>query len=532
MGNRINTLSWSWPLISYEWLPEILKSLENLLEPSWIGLEREMTREVPNPKTGRHAFRQLRKLLEEMSLIREAGRFIETAVEPDRICVVNHFRGRYQDSSAGWANYFRQIDESKEKIHFGDFDSNKPKSWEQIAKYSVFKQWTGYFQFIGYGFRISNDLFIPDSAITEEMCHDQKFIEQCIKASWDLRLLTGKYSLNTEADYLAWTKGEESLSISKDPNLSPRIAHDKIIKECRLNGLNHALKQVLPNWHGTIYSILEQHSFPDLHKTILTCKQLLDYFIFGQLNLTQDNLTKENINNIKNIWKSVPHFKIKGTVWNSLPSLYKSVTRLSLGCLYFRNSLRKLIKLESNFDESILYNLKLENIRNQPVRCFRLSKTLYSILEPIIDIGITLSRLSKARVHDKLEEQIVSLYETSSNFLPTCKIDLSETLRELEKLVEIDDSTKVFLNKYIPTSNPINYAPTNELLRTCYWVHLLNQYNYDQIIISIKSLQSKLDAKKNLLLREIKDLESAPVLWENAYSDFKKKLKEIEGRLV
>ena len=43
MGNRKNNLSWEWPLISLEWIPEILSSIDSLIESSWIGLQREMT---------------------------------------------------------------------------------------------------------------------------------------------------------------------------------------------------------------------------------------------------------------------------------------------------------------------------------------------------------------------------------------------------------------------------------------------------------------------------------------------------------
>ncbi len=39
MGKN-NILTWSWPLISLEWIPEILASFDNLIEPSWAGLQR------------------------------------------------------------------------------------------------------------------------------------------------------------------------------------------------------------------------------------------------------------------------------------------------------------------------------------------------------------------------------------------------------------------------------------------------------------------------------------------------------------
>ena len=80
------------------------------------------------------------------------------------------------------------------------------------CKFSIFKQWAQFFQYIGLGFLVANDHFIPESAIKSERYLNIKFAERCLKAIEDPRYLTGTFSLHTEADFLAWTMGEDAPS--------------------------------------------------------------------------------------------------------------------------------------------------------------------------------------------------------------------------------------------------------------------------------------------------------------------------------
>ena len=75
MGNRKNKLSWSWSLISLEWIPEILASFDNLIESSWVGLQRQMTVHAVNQSFSNMLFNQLKSVLCETGLVIEDGKY-------------------------------------------------------------------------------------------------------------------------------------------------------------------------------------------------------------------------------------------------------------------------------------------------------------------------------------------------------------------------------------------------------------------------------------------------------------------------
>ena len=73
MGSREKNLTWSWSLISVEWIPDILSSLGTLIEPSWIGLRRAMTAKTVNRSFANHIFSQLKTFLNETELVQDAS---------------------------------------------------------------------------------------------------------------------------------------------------------------------------------------------------------------------------------------------------------------------------------------------------------------------------------------------------------------------------------------------------------------------------------------------------------------------------
>ena len=267
MGNRKNNLSWAWPLISLEWIPDILASINDaLIEPSWIGLHRAMTIQVANRSFANQIFSQLQTLLKETELVQEIGRHIATTVIPDGNNVKYHLLNYFNESLQPWAKFFRIISQEKFELDFNRIVENPPEQWTEIVNFPVFKQWGQFFQYIGLGFLVANDHFIPESVIKNKRYLNIKFVERCLKAIGDPRYLTGTFSLHTEADFLAWTKGEDHLPVSDDPGLSPRIPYDQILKEWETNkNKTGAWRTALINaddiWKQSIIALLSEYPF-------------------------------------------------------------------------------------------------------------------------------------------------------------------------------------------------------------------------------------------------------------------------------
>lgn len=531
MGNRGVELSWSWPLVSYEWLPEILGSLDKLLETSWVGLEREMTSQVPSPERGRHFFRQLKQLLEETGLIKNQGRFIKSSVKPQRSSIVEYLQKLFHDSHQEWATYFRHLSEQKTELHYDHIEYHSPGSWPAISKYAVFKQWSEFFQFLGYGFRISSDHFIPDSAISVEMCQDPRFIEKCLKARCDPRFLTGKNSLHTEADFLSWTKGEDNLVISNDPKLTPRIPQEIVLIEFEKteasNRMMQALTSTVKEWENQIHYCLKQYPFQDLEKFILTSKTLLDLFIFGRANIEQEKISKEEILNLQKFWKSVPYFKISGQAWQSLPGIYRDMTRLFWGVQFFRNSLKRVDDFKEEYHEETFLIKDLEKIQKLSIRCHKSKRTLYNLVKTIYLIHTSLNRILTAKGVAYFKNEVIKMYSKIDGYLPTDKFELSELINEVDTIINFDEEDRVLLiNFNIENLNHPDYSI--QILQLCWWVHRFAEYKNNPSIRAINKLQQKVEKFGNRLSQDIQLLNKNDQ-WEKVYSDFRLQIKSMRN---
>ena len=141
MGNRKNNLSWTWPLISLEWVPDILASIDDaLIKPSWIGLHRAMTIQIANRSFANQIFSQLQTLLKETELVQEIGRHISTSVKPDSNNVKCHLFKYFNESLQPWAKFFRIVSKGKFELDFNQIVKDPLEQWPEIAKFPIFKQ--------------------------------------------------------------------------------------------------------------------------------------------------------------------------------------------------------------------------------------------------------------------------------------------------------------------------------------------------------------------------------------------------------
>lgn len=533
MGNRKNNLSWAWPLISLEWIPDILASINDaLIEPSWIGLHRAMTIQVANRSFANQIFSQLQTLLKETELVQEIGRHIATTVIPDGNNVKYHLLNYFNESLQPWAKFFRIISQEKFELDFNRIVENPPEQWTEIVNFPVFKQWAQFFQYIGLGFLVANDHFIPESVIKNKRYLNIKFVERCLKAIGDPRYLTGTFSLHTEADFLAWTKGEDHLPVSDDPGLSPRIPYDQILKEWETNkNKTGAWRTALINaddiWKQSIIALLSEYPFSNLDKLIYTCKHLLDFFLFGKSVYDTDLLDKESVYSIKKKWKSVKHFMMSEQIWRNMPNLYSDIARLYWGLSYYRNSLRKPLLVKDLYDEHILSYKDVNKIKELPIRCFRSRRTLQSIIKNFATIYKSLSRLIGGKVGIHYEQQTIKLFESTNNYLLSDPLELADLLLDLENLIELHPEEKAQLKQF-PSMDIISGYPNNPTLQLCFWVH--RYYDLLEIpkIKTVNNIRKRLDMFEKRLTNEITHYQKSLDNWEIACNRLKEKVLSLK----
>jgi len=529
MGTSKYDLTWSWPLISLNWVPEILGSFETLIEPTWVGLQRTMTTNVAQRSFGNRLFSQLKSFLVETGLVKDCGRYISPCVKPTHHDVKDHLLNYYQQSSQSWSQYYRLVSALKNELYFEHLKLHPPKEWPEISTYSVFKQWTNFFQFIGLGFSLVNDQFIPESAITSNMRKDVRFIEKCFKASCDPRLLTGRFSLHTEADFLAWTKGEDILPISEDNDLWPRIPHDDLIRTYRSNkndigAWNRSLGRANEEWRNSIKQLLSPYAFANLDDFISSCKHLLDYFLFGKPSYSNNHLAVDELQRIKRIWGPVKNFKMSRATWQILPNLFRDITRLYWGITYYRNSLKKPIRREQQFNENIFAQKDLDEVRKIPIRCYRSKRTISAILLTLSRLHNSLSRVIVTKTLKYYELETKKLYSMINDYLPSNRLDLAELIREVENLVGVfPHEKKNILN--IPQLDIASDYPKNELLQMCFWVHHHHKLNGNSSVKSIIAIKDKLETLKRRLTAEMKQFENGLERWETACAILSEKVR-------
>ena len=518
MGNRKNKLSWTWPLISYRWLPEILGSFGNLIEPTWEGLNRQVSLHAANHAFSNRIFNQLKQLLMQTSLIEVNGRYIRPIIEPTEAKIKNHLT-KMLGTKAPYSKFYKWISDNNIELYFEKIKASPPQIWSEISNYSVFKQWCELYQYIGYGFLIDKYHFMPNSTITTELSNDIAFVEMTIKATGDPRHLTGRDSLHSEGDFLSWSKGEDNLSITTDNEISPRIPLETIIEKWKTvtgtcNSWNKAINVGTEQWERMINQSLKGQlpfHFPNM---IYTWKTLLDYFIFRRPNLTDDFIEEEHIYHLQNKWDTIKHFRLSVAFWRTLKNLYKDVTRLYWGVSYYRNSLKRPLQ-QFEFDERI-FEINIDSIQHIHIRCFRSKRTIQGIIRTFSYVFQSLKRLHEKHVHLHYKNKCQEISKNLNEYLPINPIERSEIIDQLESIIPLDKESKKILIHFKKHKTDSD-CPNIPSLQVCFWV---NQYHELLELPETSILES---LKRNLIqmeegyLKEIEYFERDLTKWDEAY---------------
>jgi hypothetical protein len=527
MGNRIKTLTWTWPLILIDWVPEILASFDSMIEPTWVGLKREMTFFAKNQSFADRTFAQLRTLLTETALVEEKEKHIIPTVGPNCRVIKMHLINLFEENSRPWSSLFRLLSERKLQLHFDQIKTSPPNIWPEISNYRVFKQWTEFFQFIGFGFLTSPGVFAPESALSESMYKNPRFIETCLRAAGDPRHLTGRLSLHTEADFMAWTKGEDRLPISESPDLIPRIPYDLIMETYETSknergAWSRALERAETEWRSSIRKELSNWALANLEELVISCKHFIDHFLFGRPCYTNDYIDVEIINRTKKTWNLVKNFKMSDGIWKILPNYYRDITRLYWGVSHYRNSLKRPVFTTSMFTESI-FNLKdLNSIRKIPIRCHRSRRTLCSILSTLLMIYKVLSRLNPNFTGPQYEMETKRIHSENMDYLPADTLQIKELLNDVENLIELYPEEKKYLLNQSKVDIRSGY-PENPILQMCFWVHRYNEFLENPHMKTINIIREKLKKLEERLIGEMRYFGKALDRWNIACENLKKK---------
>lgn len=520
MGNKKNKLNWQWPLISLEWLPGIVGSLDCLLEPSWAGLQREMIANVANQSFGKRIFLQLQNLLLETELIRENGRFLQASTKPTRQEVRRHLKKLFENSSEPWAIYYQKISSKKLPLSFANQRDTGVAEWKDSYNYPIFKQWAEFFQFIGLAFFIEGETFIPESALTFKMLEDKLFVEKCIKTNRDPRLLSGHYSLHTEVDFFAWTKGEENLPISRDSKLSNRIPHESITKRSNTSYVTK-IGEGVASWNKQIEQNTQDIITFNLESLIITHKIFIDYFLFGSRVYDLDFLSQEKLLTIKNKWSTVPNFHMSENIWKAMPKIYNNITRLNFGVLYYRNSLQRVLNPWEIYSEELISMPSSDSIKKLPIRSFRTKRHLGNFLENISLISTSITRLIETNTVEKYRRDASSIYSEAVAFLPKDVIEKKSILEETSKIIVLTNEELLNLKQELPT-NFLSDCPQHPKLATCYWVHRKHKISRHPKALTVRSIKKKLSNAEKKFKLDMTYFEQDMERWDEACANLKK----------
>jgi len=521
MGDTSTKLTWQWPLIAYEWVPNILQCLDHLIEPTWEGLKREMRANVVNEAFSNRITEQLKVFLTQTGLVLNSGRIIKTVVKPEYNHVKAHLIPLLVPPNYGYSRLYAYISANKLKLDYENLKQTILDQWPKIADYSIFRQWNRLYQYVGYGI-VHDKQFIPSTAISRHMVNDFKFMQTSFKSIGDPRLLTGCDSLHSECDFLAWTKGEDLLPITSDKKIIPRIPREEILSEwdrqvSQLDAWHTALLSGRNKWTASINGLMSSKCEIDLETFIFTIKNMLDVFLFNQLTPNDDYIGKDKIHSIKTRWEKTKHFVISKQFWISLPSLYKDVTRLYWGAFYYRNSLKRPIK--GTIDTTIFENTSLD-LTSIHIRCFRSKRTLQNIYQIMSYLYTTLERMARIDANQLYQSKVNEIKKQLNTYLPTNAIDRHELLGLADAYCSLDDNDKACLmepNKIFDFLSP----PNHPILQICFWVNIYHALIRNPKVKAIANLDAQLHVSERNFLKEIAYYENDDGRWDNVCQELK-----------
>lgn len=479
-----------------------------------------MTANIANPSLGNKLFGQLQTLLTETGLIEETGRHISGNVQPDYSAVRLHLTRLFEKSSDPWANLFRRIYQQKLSLYFDRLAADSVDQWPTIINYSVFKQWADFFQFIGMGFLLDYDHFIPESAITDSMCNDSKFVARCLKAIGDPRCITAQRSLHTAGDSLRWTKGEDHLPLTDDVSLHPRIPLELVLQEWRQNmnqlgAWRSALEKAHEAWRTEIFRELSQYPFSDPLSFVYTAKHVLDFFIFGRLQHDTDFLDKERLHVARNRWSSIPGFKLSRHIWQNLPSSYSDISRLYWGICYYRTSLRNPSITRSRYDEAALRISDMNHMKALPIRCTRSKRSLFGLFKTCHSIYKALSTLVDNGTALKHRERLNDLISFLSEYLPSDSLERLELLDDLEQVLDLEQGERKNLLLH-PDLTLAQGSVDSPVINLCARHHQYLKLVENPHVVTIQTVQKRLDTIKRQLISDMRLFETPNSGWREA----------------
>lgn len=499
-------ISWNWPLIEINWIPEILIYIDKVPYHSWNIIERDLSLLSPNKKFSKYLFIQVKSFLMDFNLICERNDEISLQVLADKNSIKSHLLNIYRNSDEQWAIFFKTLYENKISFEFRKDNAHLHMGSIFISSPAIFRQWALFFEFIDQAFLIDYKLLIPMSSITPKMVEDVIFLDRMVKRRGDPRLILPLKSKQQKADSLLFTKGETRVSITDDSNISPRIG-PKVF--CKINASENSelflqmLDKSIAEYNKEIHTLYEGHITKDVETYIYSSKMLFDYFTYGKENLRCDYIEPDTIKRLKNIWEQSLKVKIPLTFWNEFPKIYTTITHLCWGIVYLCNYLNRPINL-IDFDEEIIshayVNTKLS------IRCKRSRISLTKIMQTVSLIYKKTSLPETTTKVWQIKNAIIDLSALESYYLPADPIDRKIVLDQISEHVFLPDSDKTELIKGNEKTLSFSKSPILDTLASIIDFHNMKETKYFSALLRLKERVDKFEIQLN---NEINRLENS-----------------------
>lgn len=162
-----------------------------------------------------------------------------------------------------------------------------------------------------------------------------------ISGPCDLRQLTGCCSKHAEADFLMLYRSSETVPITDDSDVSPRIQKALLTAlPSRPAHLLSSIHQARDFWREQVAFFLGAVTLEDFAGFIIYSKDLLDLLLWGTSTPLQSLVAREHMSPVAQM---LQRFGLRAeclsTVWRDLPSTYRIISRLSWGVRYLNNNL-------------------------------------------------------------------------------------------------------------------------------------------------------------------------------------------------
>ena len=499
------TIRWDWPLISLEWIPDILKDFDYMYEPSWSGLYNLLTRELDYQIFAKRTFYQIKRFLLEFSIVEEQGKYLFPKIKSDEEALKTHLNMIVKSLSEPWHNLFESLSTTKSSLCFQDIKNQPPSEWKIISNYAIFKQWASLYQYIDLGILVNKYQFYPITYFENDNDSRNELIENCFFYHGDPRILTYKFSTHTLADSLALHKGEVYLPFTNESKSSTK--YEFISVPLNINN-NSASKNIIKDiqfsisdWKRNIISELNSNNIENVQKLIQASKYLIDFFLFGELNISDDHIDYNCLMQVKNMWESESSHKLSDRFWETLSKYYRDITRLYWGERFYNNYLVKRVD-EIEFESNLIINKNFPAYKKLPIRSLKSKRTLKSIFDN--------NYIINKKINNLINKNLISVYKTKAqklsyylcDYLPPDAIERKYIINKLYKMNMISEMECILLSSDYEKTN-ISEIPKNEILQQAYWLHYYNRLNKNPIIKTIETIDSRLQIRINQLYSSI-----------------------------